>query len=66
MKRPSDNLFSNLVKCLNAKVSFDQVTTFKDHKKASTAPKHKGPFSPSKPAQASRSSMKAKTGKKFA
>ena len=66
MKRNNSNLFSNLVKCLNAKVDFDQVTTFKDHKKASTAPKHKGPFSQSKPAQASRPSMKASAGKKRA
>lgn len=66
MKRPSDNLFSNLVKCLNAKVSFDQVTTFKDHKKASTPSTHKAPFSHSKPAQASKPSMKALAGKKRA
>ena len=65
MKRPSDNLFSNLVKCLNAKVSFDQVTTFKDHKKASVPSTHKAPFSPASPKSAPRS-MKAKTGKKFA
>lgn len=66
MKRPSDNLFSNLVKCLNAKVDFDQVTTFKDHKKASSSPAHKAPFSQAKPAQASRPSMKASSGKKRA
>lgn len=66
MKRPSDNLFSNLVKCLNAKVSFDQVNTFKDHKKASAPSTHKAPFSHSKPAQASKPSMKALAGKKRA
>lgn len=65
MKKDS-NLFSNLVKCLNAKVDFDQVHTFKDHKKASSSPAHKAPFSHSKPAQASRPSMKALPGKKRA
>lgn len=66
MKRNNSNLFSNLVKCLNAKVDFDQVTTFKDHKKAQSIPKAKGPFSQSKPAQASRPFMKSLSGKKRA
>ena len=66
MKYKDSNLFSNLVKCLNAKVDFDQVTTFKDHKKASSTPKAKGTFSQAKPAQASRPSMKASAGKKRA
>ena len=63
MKRPSDNLFSNLVKCLNAKVEWDKPATFKSQAQKSKAPKQ--PFSQPKPAQASRT-MKAKTGKKFA
>lgn len=64
MKRPSDNLFSNLVKCLNAKVEWDKPATFKSQaQKPSKAPK--APFSPASPKSANRS-MKAKTGKKFA
>lgn len=66
MKRNNSNLFSNLVKCLNAKVDFDQVTTFKDHKKASAPVSSKAQFSQPKSTRASRSSLKANTGKKRA
>lgn len=47
-------------------MDFDQVTTFKDHKKAQSMPKAKGSFSQAKPAQASKPSMKAPSGKKRA
>ena len=64
MKRPSDNLFSNLVKCLNAKVEWDKPATFKSKaQKPSKAPK--APFSPTSSKQSS-ISMKAKIGKKTA
>ena len=66
MKRNNSNLFSNLVKCLNAKVDFDQVTTFKDHKKASAPVSSKAQISKPKSTRASRLSLKASSGKKRA
>ena len=64
MKRPSDNLFSNLVKCLNAKVEWDKPAVFKSQaQKPSKVPKAQ--FSPASPKQSS-ISMKAKIGKKIA
>ena len=63
MKRPSDNLFSNLVKCLNAKVEWNKPATFKSQAQKSKAPKVT--FSQPKPAQPSKS-MKANIGKKRA
>ena len=66
MKIPSDNLFNNLIKCLNAEVSFNQTNIFKNYKKTSTPSIHKNTFSPSKPAQASKPSMKASISKKRA
>lgn len=61
MTRPSNNLFRNLVKCLNAKSDWNTPATFKAQK--TNTPK--APFSQPKPAQAHKSS-KTYAGKKFA
>lgn len=65
MRKTTPALFSNLVKCLNAKVAFDQVNTFKSHKTTTTKPFKPNTKSPNTSKHPSRS-MKANIKQKKA